>query len=277
VELWFTEKQTENLGLSLKVTKTLHVEQTDYQHLAVLDTKQYGRMLALDGIVQTTVADEFVYHEMITHVPLITHPNPKRVAVIGGGDGGAIREILKHPSVEEAVLVEIDGRVIEASRQYLPEISCGLSDPRVRILVADGIAHIREKENYYDVIIIDSTDPIGAAVGLFSSEFYASVFKALTDDGIMVAQTESPFANQEIVRKSFAGISQNFPIAELYLAVVPTYPGGLWSFTMGSKKVHPLEADLTRANGLETRYYNADIHTAAFKLPNFVRKLLETK
>lgn len=277
MELWFTEKQTENLGLSLKVTKTLHVEQTDYQHLAVLDTKQYGRMLALDGIVQTTVADEFVYHEMITHVPLITHPNPKRVAVIGGGDGGAIREILKHPSVEEAVLVEIDGRVIEASRQYLPEISCGLSDPRVRILVADGIAHIREKENYYDVIIIDSTDPIGAAVGLFSSEFYASVFKALTDDGIMVAQTESPFANQEIVRKSFAGISQNFPIAELYLAVVPTYPGGLWSFTMGSKKVHPLEADLTRANGLETRYYNADIHTAAFKLPNFVRKLLETK
>lgn len=277
MELWFTEKQTENLGLSLKVTKTLHVEQTDYQHLAVLDTKQYGRMLALDGIVQTTVADEFVYHEMITHVPLITHPNPKRVAVIGGGDGGAIREILKHPSVEEAVLVEIDGRVIEASRQYLPEISCGLSDPRVRILVADGIAHIRKKENYYDVIIIDSTDPIGAAVGLFSSEFYASVFKALTDDGIMVAQTESPFANQEIVRKSFAGISQNFPIAELYLAVVPTYPGGLWSFTMGSKKVHPLEADLTRANGLETRYYNADIHTAAFKLPNFVRKLLETK
>lgn len=277
MELWFTEKQTENLGLSLKVTKTLHVEQTDYQHLAVLDTKQYGRMLALDGIVQTTVADEFVYHEMIAHVPLITHPNPKRVAVIGGGDGGAIREILKHPSVEEAVLVEIDGRVIEASRQYLPEISCGLSDPRVRILVADGIAHIREKENYYDVIIIDSTDPIGAAVGLFSSEFYASVFKALTDDGIMVAQTESPFANQEIVRKSFAGISQNFPIAELYLAVVPTYPGGLWSFTMGSKKVHPLEADLTRANGLETRYYNADIHTAAFKLPNFVRKLLETK
>lgn len=273
MELWFTEI-ADDVKYSYKVTKTLHVEQTEYQHLAVLDSKQYGRMLVLDGFVQTTVGDEFVYHEMMAHVPLVTHPNPRRVAVIGGGDGGTIREVIKHPTVEEAVLVEIDGRVIEASRQYLPEIAGGLSDPKVRILVEDGIAHIREKENYYDVIIVDSTDPVGAAVGLFSPEFYANVYKALTENGIMVRQTESPFGEPEQVCRTYNNVAKSFPITELYLATIPTYPGALWSFTLGSKKVHPLDADLTRANNLKTRYYNADIHKAAFVLPTFVRELL---
>lgn len=276
MELWFTEKQTDSLGITCKVNKTLHVEQTDFQHLAVIDTQQYGRMLVLDGMVQTTVGDEFIYHEMISHVALVSHPHPRRVAVIGGGDGGAIREVLKHPMVEEATLVEIDERVIEVSRKYLPEISCGLSDPRVSVLVTDGIAHIQETENYYDVVLVDSTEPVGAAIGLFSPGFYASVFRALTDDGIMVAQTESPFVNQEVIRKSFSGISTRFPITELYLTNIPTYPTGLWSFTLGSKKFHPLQADFCRADDLDTRYYNADVHRAAFKLPTFVRRLLDS-
>ncbi len=274
LELWVTEKQTDNLGLSLKVKKTLHQEQTDFQHLALVETEQYGRMLLLDGMVQTTIADEFVYHEMISHIALTTHPEPKKVAVIGGGDGGAIREVLKHPSVVEATLVEIDGRVIDTAKEYLPEISQGLSDPRVRIKVADGIAHIGETEDYYDVILIDSTEPVGAAFGLFSEAFYANVFRALTKDGIMVAQTESPFVNQDIIEKSFVGISGSFPITELYLASIPTYPSGLWSFTLGSKTHHPLHADLQRAAELSTRYYNAQIHQGAFQLPTFVRDIV---
>lgn len=252
----------------------MHEEQTEFQHLAIIETQQYGKMLVLDGMVQTSVADEFVYHEMITHVAMVTHPEPKRVAVIGGGDGGAIREVLKHPTVTEASLVEIDRRVVETSREYLPEIAGALSDPRVRIKVADGIAHIAETEDYYDVILIDSTEPVGAAFGLFSEEFYANVHKALTKDGIMVAQTESPFVNQSIIQRSFAGISRSFPITELYLASIPTYPSGLWSFTLGSKTFHPLKIDLNRADELQTKYYNRQVHQGAFQLPTFVRQLV---
>ena len=260
MQLWVTEKQTDSLCISFKVKEILHQEQTEFQHLAIVDTEQYGRMLLLDGVVQTTIDDEFVYHEMMAHVPMLTHPEPKKVAVIGGGDGGSIRELLKHPSVEEATLVEIDGRVIEASKEFLPEIAAGLSDPRVKIIVGDGIAHIAEMENYYDVILIDSTDPVGAAFGLFTEEFYANVYKALTAEGIMVAQTESPFVNQDIIERSFRGISQNFPVTELYLGCVPTYPGGLWSFTLGSKKHHPLEANWERADQLKTKYYTKEVH-----------------
>ncbi|NLV90908.1 MAG: polyamine aminopropyltransferase [Firmicutes bacterium] len=275
MQLWVTEKQTDSLCISFKVKEILHQEQTEFQHLAIVDTEQYGRMLLLDGVVQTTIDDEFVYHEMMAHVPMLTHPEPKKVAVIGGGDGGSIRELLKHPSVEEATLVEIDGRVIEASKEFLPEIAAGLSDPRVKIIVGDGIAHIAEMENYYDVILIDSTDPVGAAFGLFTEEFYANVYKALTAEGIMVAQTESPFVNQDIIERSFRGISQNFPVTELYLGCVPTYPGGLWSFTLGSKKHHPLEANWERADQLKTKYYTKEVHRAAFQLPPFVQEQLD--
>ena len=197
------------------------------------------------------------------------------MAVIGGGDGGTIREIVKHDTVEKAVLLEIDSEVIETSRRYLPEIACGLDDERVEILIVDGIAHIRESKNTYDVIIIDSTDPVGPAVGLFTPEFYGSVYEALKDDGIMVAQTESPYYEPERVRQTYLGVNAHFPITKLYLAYIPSYSSGLWSFTIGAKRHDPAVINRERPQPLTTRYYNVDVHKAAFGLPEFVRELVQ--
>lgn len=277
MELWYTEKQTENLAFSCRITRTLHRERTPFQDLAVVDTVQYGRMLILDGMVQTTVADEFIYHEMITHVALLTHPNPERVLVIGGGDGGTIREVVKHQKVKEAVLAEIDRRVVEVSREFLPEISCGLDDPRVTVLYADGIKHVQEKKGCYDVIIIDSTEPVGPAEGLFSREFYQAVAEALKPDGLMVAQTESPFVNADLIRKVTASIGEMFPVMRLYLASIPTYPSGLWSFTVGSKKYDPLAVRFEGELPFPTRYYTPALHHASFVLPAFVQELVAKK
>lgn len=274
MELWYTEKQTGNLGITCKITGTLHVEKTEFQHIAVIDTLQFGRMLVLDGMVQTTIQDEFVYHEMITHVPLNTHRSPKNVLVIGGGDGGAIREIIKHPAVGHAVLVEIDRRVVEVSRELLPEISCGLDSPKVTVIYDDGIKHVRENPDTYDVIMVDSTEPVGPAVELFSGEFYRSIYNALKPDGLFVAQTESPFFNADLITSCHQKISQVFPLTKLYLASVPTYPSGLWSFTMGSKKYDPEDIDSSAVPGYPTKYYTAEVHKGAFMLPRFVEELI---
>ena len=275
MELWYTEKQTPDLGYSCRITGTLHTEKTEFQDLAVIDTVQFGRMLVLDGMVMTTEVDEFVYHEMISHIALNTHPNPKRVLVVGGGDGGAIREILKHDSVEEAVLAEIDGRVVEVSQQYLPSIAGSLTNPRVTLAIGDGVEHVRTHPGKYDVILIDSTEPIGPAVGLFSREFYQDVHRALTPDGIMVAQSESPFVNQDVIRMIHTNLAGVFPVKHLYLASIPTYPSGLWSFTIASKQWDPVQADLSRKKELDTKYYTKDVHVGAFKLPKFAAELVK--
>jgi spermidine synthase len=274
MELWYTEKQTENIGITCKTIETLHVEKTDFQEMAVIDTLQFGRMLILDGMVQTTVKDEFVYHEMISHVPLNTHPNPKKVLVIGGGDGGAIREIIKHPAVESATLVEIDRRVVEVSREYLPEISCGLDNPKVKVIYDDGIKHVMDNPDTYDVIMVDSTEPVGPAVALFSSDFYTAIFKALKSDGLFVAQTESPFFNAGLIKDCNNKISAVFPLTKLYLCSIPTYPSGLWSFTMGSKKYDPEKADESNFPGYKTKYYTPKVHKGAFMLPRFVEEII---
>ncbi len=272
MELWFTEFQNENLSLGLRIERTLHSEQTEFQGLDVIETKQYGRMLVLDGCVMTTDKDEYVYHEMLAHVGLHTHPNPKRVLVVGGGDGGVIREIVKHKSVEKAVLAEIDGRVIEISKQYFPDIAKGLSDPRVDIQVVDGIQYVRDHPGMFDVIYIDSTDPIGPAVGLFAKEFFQSVYNALAEDGLFVAQSESPFAHADLIANMQRDIREIFPLSYLYLAHIPTYPTGTWSFTMGSKKYSPLEVSELRVQ--DTKYYTTEVHRAAFALPRFVEELV---
>lgn len=273
MDLWFTERQSENLSIGLRIEKTVHSEQTEFQGMDVVETYQYGRMLVLDGCVMTTDKDEFVYHEMLAHVPLHTHPNPKKVLVIGGGDGGIIREVVKHPSVEKAVLAEIDGRVIEISKQYFPQIACELDNPRVDVQVADGIKHVVDHPNEYDVILVDSTDPIGPAVGLFAKEFYQSVHRALKDDGLFVAQTESPFNNADLIRRVNEDVRDLFPETHLYLAFVPTYPTGMWSFTMGSKQYNPLNAPAEcRVQGL--KYYTPQLHRGAFALPRFVEELV---
>jgi spermidine synthase len=274
MELWYTEKQTPNLGFSCKITRTLHTERTAYQDLAIIDTVQFGKMLVLDGMVMTTEADEFVYHEMISHVALNTHPQPKRVLVVGGGDGGVIREILKHKTVEQAVLAEIDNRVVELSQEYLPGIAGSLTDSRVVLAIGDGVEHVRRSKNQYDVIIIDSTEPIGPAVGLFSREFYQDVYRALTADGIMVAQSESPFVNQDVIQMIHANLKGVFPIKYLYMASIPTYPSGLWSFTIASKQYDPLQADPHKFAAMDTKYYTPELHFGAFKLPRFVERII---
>ena len=273
MELWYTERQTDGVALSCKVIQTLHSEKTPFQRLDVIETVPYGRMLVLDGMVQTTEADEFVYHEMIVHVAMQTHPEPRRVAVVGGGDGGAVREVLKYRSVENVTLIEIDERVVWASRRFFPQLSKGLDDPRVECVFADGIRHIQENKGAYDVIIVDSTEPVGPAVGLFSRNFYVSCYESLTDHGVLVAQTESPFFNRDLIEKAFAAISSVFPVSRLYLASIPTYPSGLWSFSLGSKRRDPLEVT-PNLDGIPTRYYTEGVHHAAFQLPRFVQEIV---
>lgn len=277
MELWFTEKQTQNFGITCKVEKSLHSEQTEFQKLDMIETKEFGTMLVLDGMVMTTDVDEFVYHEMVTHVPLFTHPNPKKVLVVGGGDGGAIREVVKHPSVEKAVLVDIDGKVIEYSKKHLPNISAELNNPRVEVQVNDGFMHIHEHKNEYDVIMVDSTEPVGPAAKLFEKGFYQGIYDALTEEGIFVAQSDNPWFHGDLIKKVFADVQDIFPITRLYTCNIPTYPSGMWTFTLGSKKHDPLEVDKNKIAEIESKYYTADIHHAAFVLPKFVQDLTKGK
>jgi len=274
MELWFTEKQTESFGITAKTTRTLVREKTPYQDLAMIETEQWGRMLVLDGMVMTTEKDEFVYHEMMAHPVLVTHPNPRRVLVVGGGDGGVVREALKHPKVEQIVLVEIDDKVIEYSKTYLPEIAGALDDPRVRVVVGDGYRHIHDHPGEYDVIMVDSTEPVGPAVELFTRGFYRGLYDALREDGLFVAQTDNPWFKADLIRKVNRDIRDIFPLVRVYVANVPTYPSGLWTFTVGSKKYDPLTIDEKDVPDLDTKYYSPRLHKAAFALPRFVEELV---
>lgn len=275
MELWFTEKQTEHFGITARIKRTLHTEKTDFQQLDMVETAEFGNMLLLDGMVMTTERDEFVYHEMVAHPTLVTHPNPKHVLVVGGGDGGVIREVLKHSSVEKAVLVDIDGKVIEYSKQYLPSIAGKLDDPRVEVRVDDGFMHIHDYKNAYDVIMVDSTEPVGPAVKLFERGFYQGIYEALKEDGIFVAQTDNPWFKADLITQVNRDVKEIFPITRLYIANIPTYPSGLWTFTMGSKTHDPLQVKVEDIPEMETKYYTPELHHAAFVLPRFVRDLVK--
>lgn len=275
MELWFTEKQTPVFGITAKIKETLVTEKTDFQDLSIIDTEEFGRMLVLDGMVMTTVKDEFVYHEMVAHPALFTHPNPKHVLVVGGGDGGVIREVLKHPEVEKAVLVDIDGKVIEYSKKFLPEIAGELDNPRVEVQVNDGYMHIVESKNKYDVIMVDSTEPVGPAVQLFERGFYQGIYEALKEDGIFVAQTDNPWFKGDLIQQVNRDVKEIFPIVRVYGANIPTYPSGLWTFTIGSKSYDPLQVDETKIPEIDTKYYTPRLHKAAFVLPKFVEDLVK--
>lgn len=273
MEFWYKEAQTKDMSLEVRVTEILHTEQTPYQKLAVVESVEYGRMMILDGAIQCTERDEFLYHEMIAHVPLHVHPNPRKVCVIGGGDGGAVREILKHPSVSEIKHVEIDGAVIEASKKYFPNISCGLFDPRVEVLVTDGIEYLKNCEpNYFDVIIIDSTDPVGPAVGLFSEEFYGYAHKALSEEGVICAQTESPFASTKLLMKCWKNMKVHFTHVGVATGFMPTYPTGFWTYTVGSKKL-PVKAN--REVNIKGKYFTSSLMQRALDIPPFLQEMLE--
>ncbi len=277
MELWYTEFQTKNLGLTCRVKETLFAGRSDFQEVAVVDSWEFGRMLVLDGVFQTSIFDEFIYHEMIAHVPMFTHPSPKNVLVIGGGDGGSVREVVRHSVVEQVEMVEIDGMVVNVCKKFLPEISSALINehPKLYLKIGDGIQHMKEAKNKYDVIIVDCSDPIGPGEGLFTPAFYQDVSNALKEDGLFVQQTESPFYHQELIKRLYRDISALFPITRMYLANIPLYPGGLHCFTMGSKKHDPLLADISKRLQMDMRYYNQDIHKSCFALPNFVQALLK--
>lgn len=276
MQLWCTENQTETLGLTARVKETLFAGKSEFQDVAVVDSYQFGRMLVLDGVFQTSIFEEYVYHEMIAHVPLFIHPNPKKVLVIGGGDGGTVREVVRHDTVEKVEMVEIDGMVVEACKKYLPEISVALNEPnpKLDLKIGDGIQHMADATNEYDVIIVDCSDPIGPGEGLFTPEFYKNVYKALKEDGLFVQQTESPFYHRELIKRIQKDVRAIFPITDLYLAHIPIYPGGCHCFTFGSKKYGPKDADTSRQT-MEMRYHNAEVQQGCFALPNFVRELMK--
>lgn len=273
MNLWITEFQTPHLGFSLKVKSSLRIEQTDFQHLAVVDTEQFGRMLFLDDMVMTSEKDEFFYHEMITNVALNSHPLPEKVLIIGGGDGGALREVVKHPQVKSAVLVEIDNRVMQASKDFFPELSISFSNPKATVITGDGIKYVQTHKDEFDLILIDSTEPLGPSVELFSQIFYQNAAAALKDDGILVAQSGSPLFNDDLIKLAYQGIKSAFPITKLYLAPVPTYPSGTWSFTIGSKQHDP--ENIVHQPVSRLKYYTPAIHKAAFQLPIFVQQILK--
>ncbi|MEQ8198438.1 MAG: polyamine aminopropyltransferase [Clostridiaceae bacterium] len=280
MELWYTENQTENVKFSMKVKDYVFSGKSDFQKIDIIDTFEFGRVLVIDGWTMVTEKDEFIYHEMITHVAMGVNPNIRRALVIGGGDGGTVRELTGFSTIEEIHMVEIDPVVVEASKKYLDYTSCKLGDKRVSVYFEDGIKYIKTKENYYDLIIVDSTDPIGPGEGLFSEEFYNDCFKALTEEGIMVNQCESPYYpnNAKEMKRAYNKIGKIFPICKAYQYHMPTYASGHWLFGFASKKYDPLKdfKGFQFKEKLEsTKYYNEEIHKGAFALPTYVIKELE--
>lgn len=270
--------------LSIKVKCQLHSERSSFQQIDFYDSETYGRFFTLDGLMMVNEKDEFVYHEMITHVAMATNPNIKNVLIIGGGDGGTSREIARYKTVENIDFVEIDERVVRLCQEYLPYTAGHIeTDKRINLLFTDGFQFVVDtKEKTYDLILVDSTDPIGPGEGLFTQEFYEHCFRILTDDGILINQHESPYYafHQHGMKRAHKRINELFPIVHVYQYHMPTYPSGHWLFGFASKKYDPLKdhkKDEWEELKLTTRYYNSDIHRGAFALPNFVKNELLKK
>lgn len=279
MELWFTERHTPHVKFSIRIDRQLYSCQSDFQRIDVFDSQEFGKFLTLDGYMMLTEKDEFIYHEMITHVPMAVHPNPENILVIGAGDGGVVRELTRYQSIKNIDMVEIDPLVVEVCKKYLPKTACRLDEPRVHIFYEDGLRFIRSKENCYDLIIVDSTDPFGPGEGLFTKEFYGNCYKALKEDGIMVNQHESPFYNEDAqaCKRAHKRIVESFPVSRVYQAHIPTYPSGHWLFGFASKKYHPVnDLDAMKWNmlGLKTKYYSTKLHVGAFALPVYVEEMM---
>jgi spermidine synthase len=261
------------------VDRQLYSAQSEFQRIDIFESKEFGRFLTLDGYMMLTEKDEFIYHEMITHVPMAVHPSPKRVLVIGAGDGGVLRELCHYDAVERIDLVEIDPLVVEVCRKYLPGTACRFDDPRLSLYYEDGLKFIRTREDEYDLIIVDSTDPFGPGEGLFTREFYGNCYKALKEDGVMVNQHESPFYDSDAIamQRAHKRIVETFPISKVYQAHIPTYPSGHWLFGFASKRYHPVR-DFNPVGwkmlGISSRYYTTVLHVGCFALPAYVEELL---
>lgn len=276
-----TETLYQGYGQSFGVNQVLFETKTEHQHLQIIDTPFMGRVMLLDGVVQTTEKDEFIYHEMMVHVPLFAHPNPKKVLIIGGGDGGILREVVRHKNIEKITQVEIDLSVIDLCKEYFPNHSKGaFDDPRVNIVIADGNDFVANCTEQFDVIIADSTDPIGPAEVLFSSDFYRLEKNCLNQGGIMVAQNGVPFMQGQEVTNTYQRLAKLYQDRYFYVAPVPTYVGGVmalaWAsddLTLRQQSIETIQTRITQA-GFSTKYYNAEVHQAAFALPNYIKELM---
>lgn len=282
MSLTYHEFYNGRTGLSVGVDKQLFHEETEYQTVEVFKTDTWGNLLTIDGMVMLSEKDEFVYHEMLTHVGMFSHPNPKSVLIVGGGDGGTAREVMRHPSVEQVDLVEIDEAVIRASKRFLPNLG-DWDNPKLNVLVDDGIKFVNNISNPYDVIIIDGSDPVGPAVGLFEESFMKACYDGLAENGVLTAQTESPWVEEyhSNMHNVFSAMDRIYDVSKMYLAWIPLYPAGMWSFAYASKGIDPLnEQVLNRMqNGVsemkgDLKYYNAEIHRGCFALPNFVGDII---
>lgn len=281
---WFSELSDlwPGIALSLKIEKVLHSERSRYQEILVVKTKSHGRALMLDGAIQCTEKDEFSYHEMISYLPLCSHPKPKDVLIVGGGDGGVAREVAKHPDVERITLVDIDDRVIEVCKQYLPCMSLGFNNPKVTISIGDGFEFLRNHQGEFDVIITDSSDPVGPAEHLFKQPYYELLRAKLKPNGIIASQAGTVWESMQQVQSTFRNCKSVFPVTTYAVTAVPTYPTGQIGFILGSLDSKTNFAEPIRIfnnedlDRMEMKYYNDKVHRTAFGLPRFVEKSLET-
>lgn len=275
--VWYSELHDGLSGLTIKIDRVIESKQSEFQRIDVIDSKDFGKLLVLYGSLMVCDNDNNSYNEMITHPALFTHPKPEKVLIIGGGDCGALTEVLKHPDVKECTMCEIDKMVVEVSKVHFPYLTKGLDDPRANLLIQDGKKFIEEGTDLYDIIILDLSDPIGPAADLFQKEFHQKVHDRLKDDGILVAQSESPFYNKKTVKALFENFSDIFPIAKMFTCFMPIYPSSLWSFGFCSKKYDPIE-NFNQGKydklKLKTRYYNDEIHKGSFALPQFIKDFL---
>lgn len=280
MDMWFSDEHTDNVKLSIRVEQQLFSAQSEFQRIDVLDSREFGRILVSDGDLMLTEKDGFIYHEMLTHVPMAVHPHVEKVLVIGGGDGGVVRELVKYDSIEKIDVVEVDPLLIEVCRKYFPQMACSLNDSRVAIFNEDGLRFVRSKADEYDLILIDSPNPFGPGEGLFTKEFYGNCYNALHSDGVMINQHESPFYKEEAFQcqRMHKRIIESFPISRIYQAHIPSYPSGHWLFGFASKKYHPLD-DLDGTTwmlkGIQTRYYLPRLHQGVFALPAYVEELVK--
>ncbi len=274
--MWFVENYDNKASLGLKASEKLYEKQSEFQKVEVFKTDFFGNLMTLDGLVMLSEKDEFVYHEMIVHMPLNTHKNPKSVLVVGGGDGGAVREILKHKSVEKVVLCEIDKEVVDVSRNFFPTVSSKLNDEKVEIVYEDGFKFLDNHKNAFDVIITDSSDPVGPGVELFKENYYKKVKESLKEGGIMVSQSESPWLYEETMKSMTNAMGKIFKNVQTYVAMVPLYPLGFWTISFASDFYRLENFDLKRSEEIakSCKYYNPEIHKAALALPNFAKNIV---
>jgi spermidine synthase len=283
MDRWVEETLHRGFRIRLKADCVLFDSETEHQHLIIFENPEFGRVMMLDGVIQLASKDEFVYHEMMSHVPLFAHGRAKNSLIVGGGDGGVLREALKHPELESVTLCEIDQSVIDLCREHFPEVSAGAyENPRTKIVIADGTKFVAETDERFDVIMVDSTDPIGPGAVLFTRDFYAGCRKLLAPGGVLVTQNGLPFLQAGELKQSVGYFREMFADPFAYLATTPTYVGGPMSFGWASDdgelrlhKRRKIERRYAKAGSFPTRYWRPDVHVAAFALPTYVRELVE--